>query len=234
MKKFAIILLSFVLAAPAFAQESTEDLYNDIYTTENGVFSFNIVDHVGWGYHFVKTEDFTPSYCGDYFINILAVKVRPTSFLTLKAGLDCEWNDFGSKKTRFYRDEDDHTVQATDFSGLLDLNSGLQRTRSYFGVYSFSVPVLAKLNFGKFEIGGGAEMNFNVGSETSYSYERDDTRSTHVTNNIKLNTFTYNFVAMVGFDGIDIFAKFYPKASRPLAAGSITYNYMTFGVAFGL
>ena len=43
-------LLSLALAAPAFAQEEDS---RDIYT--NGIFAFNIADHVGWGYNIVNT-----------------------------------------------------------------------------------------------------------------------------------------------------------------------------------
>ena len=72
MKRIALFILSLALAAPAFAQEGDS---RDIYT--NGIFAFNIADHVGWGYNIVTTDAFTPAYCGEYFINVLALKVRP-------------------------------------------------------------------------------------------------------------------------------------------------------------
>ena len=97
MKRIALFILSLALAAPAFAQEEDS---RDIYT--NGIFAFNIADHVGWGYNIVTTDAFTPAYCGEYFINVLALKVRPVQGLTLKLGVDCKWDDFGSKKDYFF------------------------------------------------------------------------------------------------------------------------------------
>ena len=90
MKRIALFILSLALAAPAFAQEEDS---RDIYT--NGIFAFNIADHVGWGYNIVTTDAFTPAYCGEYFINVLALKVRPVQGLTLKLGVDCKWDDLG-------------------------------------------------------------------------------------------------------------------------------------------
>ena len=224
MKKFALFILSLMLAAPAFAQEKDS---RDIYT--NGIFAFNVVDHIGWGYNIVTTDAFTPSYSGEYFFNVLALKVRPVTGLTLKLGLDCKWDDFGSKKDYFYR-ASDKTVQAGKLSDYISL-VGVENFSGRFGYFALSVPVMAKVSFDKFEIGGGAELNFNLGGTVYHSYDREDSSTTVTTRKIGLNTFTYNFMAFMGFGGFDVFAKFYPKSSKPLAAGSVDYQYFTVGIA---
>ena len=224
MKRIALFILSLALAAPAFAQEGDS---RDIYT--NGIFAFNTADHVGWGYNIVTTDAFTPAYCGEYFINVLALKVRPVQGLTLKLGVDCKWDDFGSKKDYFFR-ADDKTVQAMKVPDVISL-IGVEKFSGRFGYFSLALPVMAKVSFDKFDIGGGAELNFNLAGSVRHSYYRGDTNTSVSTTKIGLNTFTYNFMGFVGFDGFDVFAKFYPKASRPLAAGSLNYSCWTIGVA---
>ena len=226
MKRIALFILSLALAAPAFAQEEDS---RDIYT--NGIFAFNIADHVGWGYNIVTTDAFTPAYCGEYFINVLALKVRPVQGLTLKLGVDCKWDDFSSKNDFFYRNPaDNKTVQVVKKTDVFSL-ARAENYSSRFGYFALAVPVMAKVSFDKFDIGGGAELNFNLAGSVRHSYDRGDTNTSVSTTKIGLNTFTYNFMAFAGFDGFDVFAKFYPKASRPLAAGSLNYSFWTIGIA---
>ena len=223
MKKLMILVVSALLAVPAFAQETSLS----IYSTESGVFSVDLISHLGWGFHFVKSDDFTPKGSGEFYMNILNFKLYPVESFGLEAGLDCKWNYFGSRKDVFTLN--DHLVRASDFSII---TTGLEKTRSDFSIFSLSIPVLAKVKAGHFVIGGGAEANFNLSGMASYRYESKESRTTHDAFKASVTPFTYDFVGLIGFEKLYAFAKFYPKSSPILPEGSVKFNYWTLG--FGL
>ena len=224
MKKLMILILVAVLAMPAFAQEDTSV---SIYKTEDGVFSADLVSHLGWGFHFVKSDDFTPKGSGEFFLNVLNLKIYPVETVGIEVGLDCKWNYFGSKEDVFL--QDNHLIKAYDFSTV---TSKGDKYRSDFSVFALTVPVVAKFKAGNFQIGGGAELNFNMGGNSSYRYENDDVRFTQDAFKAKVNNFTYDFMGLVGFRNLYLFGKFYPKGSVLLPEGSVKFNYWTLG--FGL
>lgn len=227
MKKLFLIVLATALSAPLFAQRESA---SSIYSTENGAFSVSVINHIGWGYSFVKSDDFTPRGSGEVFLNVLKFKLYPAEAFGLEAGLDCKESYIGSKESLFYQ-TDDHLARATEFSlpGV-----SVEKARSEISVFSLSVPVVAKIVMGKFFIGGGAEANFNLVGDTSYRYDVKDKTTRVQERKLKLNTFSYNFVGTVGLDKLSVFAKFYPKNSPMLTEGGVSYNYWTLGVALCL
>lgn len=225
MKKLMILVAAVLFAAPAFAQETNTSV--SIYTSDNGVFSADLVSHLGWGFHFVKSEDFTPKGSGEFFLNVLNLKIYPVESFGIEAGLDCKWNYFGSKKQVFL--QDDHLIQAYDFSTVISKGD---KFRSDFSVFALSVPLVAKFKAGNFQIGGGAELNFNLGGKSFYRYEIDDVRYTQDAMKARVNNFTYDFMVLAGLKNLYLFGKFYPKSSVLLPEGSVRFNYWTLG--FGL
>lgn len=230
MKKLYLIILTVFLAVPAFAQK--EVTAPSLYKTENGVFSVTTLSHVGWGYHFVESEDFEPKGSGEVFFNVLNFNIYPADVFGIELGLDCKWTYIGSRTSYFYLDSD-HRVQALEFSKIMSVDEK-KKTRSAVESFALSVPVVAKFNFGSFQIGGGAEANFNLTGDSFYRYGDKDMRMTIEENNVKLNTFSYNLVGFVGISNVHVFGKFYPKASRFLAEGSVPFKYWTLGVAVTL
>jgi hypothetical protein len=225
MKKLMMLVVAVFLAVPTFAQEPPS---LSIYKTENGVFSVDMVSHLGWGFHFVKSDDFTPKGSGEFFLNVLNFKIYPVESFGLEAGLDCKWNYFGSRNDVFAFDAN-HLVQAMNFDFV---GSNLEKTRSDFSIFALSVPVVAKFKAGSFMIGGGAEANFNLSCKTYYRFESNETRTTHDAWKGKVNQFTYDFVGMIGYQNVYLLAKFYPKSSRLLPEGSVAFNYWTLGFGF--
>ena len=112
MKKLFLIVLAAALSAPLFAQRESA---SSIYSTENGAFSVSVINHIGWGYSFVKSDDFTPRGSGEVFLNVFKFKLYPAEAFGLEAGLDCKESYIGSKESLFYQ-TDDHLAMATEFS----------------------------------------------------------------------------------------------------------------------
>ena len=225
MKKILCILLAAVLAVPAFSQETTDIT---LFGSADGRFSVDVFSHFGWGYSFVKSDDFTPKGSGEVFMNVLQLKVFPVESIGLELGADLGWRYFGSKKDAFVQDNN-HLVYAVDFTSIFNA----EHSRSTFSTLSINVPLLLKLKAGEFSLGAGAEAQFNLTGETNYYYRDKDTRVDATTYKAKVNTFTYGFVGTIGYNGISVFAKFYPKNVRFLPENSLDFSFWTLGVAFG-
>ena len=230
MKKLFILIATSLLALPAFAQHEASS--SSIYTSPNGVVSIGAMNHMSWGYDFVKSDAFKPKGSGEVSLNVLDLNIYPSQSFGFEVGLDCKWQYFGSKESMFYLDG--NRIPQAHSSWVLDGVSGDSWKRSTLGDFSLSVPVLAKLYMGKFWIGAGAEANFNLTSYTDYVFEIDNKRTEVSESKGKTNLFTYDFVGLVGFSNTAVFAKFYPKNSTFVPAGGVKFDYWTLGLAIFL
>lgn len=226
MKRFLCILLAAVLAVPAFSQDKTDIT---LYDSEDGRFSLDVFSHLGWGYSFVKSDDFTPKGSGEVFVNVLKLNVFPVQSFGFELGADLGWRYVGSSEGIFVQDKD-HTVHTVAFGSVY---GDVEARRSTVGIFSVNFPVLLKLKAGAFDLGAGAEAQLNISGETGYSYRSEDTRVQSTTTKAKVSTFTYGFVGTVGYSGVSVFAKYYPKSVRFLPGGRLDFNFWTLGVAFG-
>lgn len=225
MKKTICLLLAAMLAIPAFSQRSTE---LNIASSEDGRFALGVFSHVGWGYSFVKSDDFVPKGSGEFCVNILNLKLYPVESFGFELGADLGSRYIGSRESSFY--QLNHIVKAVDAADLFDAD----KSRSTINTLSINVPLLAKFRAGKFSIGAGAEAQFNLYGETEYYYRDKDTRMRSTEFKAKVNTFTYGIVGAIGYDAFCVFAKFYPKNSPLLPEGSVQFSYWTLGVALDI
>ena len=230
MKKLFILIATSLLALPAFAQHEASS--SSIYTSPNGVVSIGAMNHMSWGYDFVKSDAFKPKGSGEVSLNVLDLNIYPSQSFGFEVGLDCKWQYFGTKVGMFHLDGNRIPQAYADWA-IENLASDVWK-RSTLGVFSLSVPVLAKFYMGKFWIGGGAEANFNLTSYTDYVYEIDNMRTEVSESKGKTNLFTYDFVGLVGFSNTAVFAKFYPKNSTFVPEGGVKFDYWTLGVAIFL
>ena len=228
MKKLFPIALAALLSAPVFAQESTSCPPS---SSDRHVLSVGGLSHWGWGYSFVQSNEFKPAGSGEFFLNVLDVKLYPVEEFGLELGLDCKWTYTGSKENMFRQNSEHIVDSAVPFSTL---GKTLKNSRSQISIFSLSVPVLAKVVIDRFRIGVGAEANFNLVGDTFYRYRADGERTREKTKKLALNKFSYNFVGLVGFGHLTVFGKYYPKNSRMLPEGSVNFNYWTLGVALDL
>jgi hypothetical protein len=213
------------MAIPVFSQNSEGVT---IAGSEDGRFALDLLSHVGWGYSFVKTDDFAPKGSGEVCMNILNLKVYPVESFGFELGGDLGWRYIGSSESAFY--QHDHFVKAVKASDLFNVD----KFRSTIDVFSINVPLLAKFRAGKFSIGAGAEAQFNLSGENEYYYRDEDSRFQSTEYKAKVNTFTYGFVGAIGYDSFCVFAKFYPKSSPLLPEGGVQFNYWTLGIAFDI
>ena len=225
MKRIAIIALSMLLAAPVFAQNEEGSL--DIIKSSDEKVSLSAIDHLGYGFHFVNSEAFTPNKwnSGDFFLNLLKLKIRPVENFGITISADVDWHFFSSKTHAFVLDSG-KKVQAADFSkAVIDASAKNNRGRFYYTAFNF--PVLLKGYFGKFQIGAGAEASLNLKGSIRYSYDYDDLHFDVSEQKAETNKFSYGFVATASYDGLGVFCKYYPKSSKILPDGSVDLNFFT-------
>ena len=228
MKKVIILALGAILAVPGLAQESD---YNAVYTSSSGKVSFDVIDHIGYGYHFVKSDDFKPAWSDEFFLNMFKIGLYPVENLGLELGLDLQFNTFASKESAFVQREG--IIHAADFS-VLELGSSFDRQRSDFSIFGLGFPVLVKGIFNKFQIGAGAVASWNITGDTGYNLRKGNRTINIDESKAKVNPFSYGILATMSYDHIGVYFKYYPKSSHILPDGSVNLNYMTLGIVLGL
>lgn len=226
MKKLIVLAFAALMAIPVFAQDEES---NRVYTASSGKAFIELVDHIGYGYHFIQSNDFTPAWSGELFINIVKFGIRPADVLGIDLGIDFAMNNFSSTKNAFT--QENQIIKATSFD--LFAEGSLDRKRSGFNVYSFNAPLILKGIFGKFELGAGAVASWNFAGETTLMYRKDNVRANMYEVKAKVNPFTYGFVATADIDGFGVYFKYFPKSSKLLPEGSVDLSYMTLGLVVG-
>ena len=226
MRKIFLTALVALMAAPCFAQYGTP-----LHTSDNGKFAFDILDHIGVGYNFVKTDDYKPSGASDVFLNIAKIGLYPTKNLGLEVGADLQFNSFYSKETAFA--QVDKVIKPVAFSEL-GLGDYFDKKRGGFSVFGLGAPVLVKGIFGKFEIGVGGVASWNISADNDARLRKDNRQLVYSESSAKANPFSYCFLATVSYDEIGVYFKYNPKSSRLLPDGSIDMSFMTIGVAMNL
>ena len=228
MKKLVMLTLAVFLAFPVFAAREDDDA---LYVSPKGTVSFDLFSHIGYGFHFVKSDTFNPNSGGELFLNVLKFGVYPAEWLGLELGVDMAFNNFNSKRDAFYLDNN-RKIQVKDFS---EIAAGtLDKHRGGFNVFSLNAPVLVKCFIGDVQLGVGAVASWNAAADAYYYFRQDHRRTEVSETKAEVNPFTYGFMATVSYDGLGLFFKYYPKSSKLLPEGSVDLSYMTLGIAIGL
>lgn len=229
MKKLVMLTLAVFLASPVFAAGDNEN--NALYTSPSGTVSFDLFSHIGYGFHFVKSNSFNPNSGGELFVNVLKFGVYPAQWLGMELGVDMAFNNFNSKREAFYLDNA-RKIQVKDFS---EIEAGtLDKHRGGFNVFSLNAPLLVKGIIGDVQVGVGAVASWNAAADTYYYFRKDNRRTEVSETKAEVNPFTYGFIATVSYDGLGLFFKYYPKSSRLLPEGGVDLSYMTLGISIGL
>lgn len=227
MKKlFFAFLTSLLVGVPAFA--GNEDYA--LYTSPDGKVSFNMLSHIGYGYHFVSSSDFKSNWSSEIFFNILKVEVRPAEVLGISLGVDARFSNFNSKNTAFALGNGDNLIKAFDFGKMVD--GSFDKSRGGFNVFSLDTPFQVKGIFGDFKLGIGAFAAFNLAGDTYYYFRQDNKRTEISETKAKLNTFNYGLLATFSYNDFGLYFRYYPKSSKLLPDGSVDLSYMTLGIAF--
>lgn len=231
MKRFVLIAgaLMALFSSRAFAQN--EDSAFEIVSSDSGVVSLDAASHIGFGYNLLKSNDFTSSFSGEFFVNILNLKVYPTSGFGIEVGIDYKTMGFDSKEDAFFLDND-KKIQVGKIS---DVISGTpDKFRSRFRSNTFSVPVMLKFEAGTTSIGLGVEGDMNLGGRVKNKYFENDKKVKDIKKGAQFAKYNYNFLATLSFDGTGVYFRYYPKSSPLLPEGSVNVGFMALGVIFDM
>lgn len=224
MKRILTIIFAAFMAVSALAQSDREPLY----CSADGTVTFNLLSRFGYGYHIMETEAFEPASSGETFLNVFQIGLYPTENLGFELGADIAYNYFRAKNRSFTLDSN-RLVQVVD---IPTIEGTVERFRSNIGSVSANFPLVAKGIFGKFELGAGAEARLNFAGSTSFSYRQDNRYVSVEERKAKLNLFNYDILAVISYDDMGIYFKYFPKGSRFLPEGSVDFSWMTVGIVF--
>lgn len=225
MKKFLIIVTTAFLSISAYAQSLDDDV---LYRSTNDVVTLNALEHIGYGYYFLDSESYTPYEAGEFFFNILKLKLYPVERIGLEISADWKFAHFTSKENGFELDAS-KKVQVYDLTDKF--GADIKNARGWMHVNSFNFPAILKVGSEEFKIGVGAEASLNYRGTTNYKYKDEGKRQHEKVKGMELKRWTYDFVGMVSFEGLTFFGKYYPEGYSVLADGSgVKMSYWTLGL----
>lgn len=232
MKK-TLFIISVLVALPLFGFKALaqDESAFEIVSSDSGVVSLDAASHIGFGYNLLKSDDFTTSESGEFFVNILNFKLYPTPAFGIEIGVDYKTMDFNSKEQAFYLDND-KKIQVKPFEEAYPGN--FTKTRSRFRSNTFSAPVMLKLVAGTTSIGLGVEGNMNLGGRVKSKYFDGDKKVKDIKKGAQFTKYNYNFLATLDFDGTGVYFRYYPKSSQILPEGSLNVGFMAVGVIFDM
>ena len=231
MKRILFIIgaLMALVSSSAFAQD--EDTSLTIIASDNGKVEFDAGTHIGFGYNLLKSDDFTTSGSGEFFVNILNLKIFPVNGFGIEVGVDYKTMDFNSKEDAFYLDGDKR-IQVK--SAKEAYPAGITKFRSLFRSNTFSAPVMLKFEAGTTSIGLGVEGNMNLTGRVKNKYFDGDQKIKDIKKGAQFTKYNYNFLATLSFDGTGVYFRYYPKSVRILPEGSLDVGFMAVGVIFDM
>jgi hypothetical protein len=253
MKKLTAFFVTSLLALPIFAQQPQKQetpspiLRSTVFSAQDGLLSINLMDHVFFGYNIVDADAFTPNGGGELSLNTLALNVSPAPPFGHHVGMDCKWQFFSTKDSRFFLDKD-KIPQVIHYPIPTPGNSAQEQTtpalpeesmtskyRGSLHTFTLAIPVLATVHLNdNFWLSAGAEANLNMTSWTNFEEESGDVTETTSVADGQVRPFTFNFMGMIGFRDTALFFKYYPKTSRIVPDGGVEFDYCTVGVTLFL
>ena len=218
-----------LISVRAFAQD--EDSLFEIASSPSGVVQFDAGTHIGFGYNLLKSSDFTCSGSGEFFVNILNLKIFPVSGFGIELGVDYKTMDFNTKEEAFFLDNDKQ-IQVGKISDVVSGNP--EKFRSRFRSNTFSAPVMLKFEAGTTSIGLGVEGNMNLTGRVKNKYFENDKKVKDIKKGAQFTKYNYNFLATLSFDGTGVYFRYYPKSVQLLPEGSVNIGFMSVGVIFDM
>ncbi len=234
MKK-TIIILSVLMALPAFCIKASaqEESPLVVASSESGVSSLEILSHIGFGYNFLQTDDFTPIGSGEFFVNIAKLGIYPAEAFGIEIGVDYKTVDFVSKDQAFFMDGD-KKIQVQPYKAKYPVAFDEKKNFSRLRTNTFSAPVTLNLVAGVAKLSIGAEANLNLTGRIKDKYFVEGKKTKNIERGVPFNRFNYNLLAAVSYNDFGIYFRYYPKNSKLIPEGGIDVSYMTLGVILGL
>jgi hypothetical protein len=232
MKK-TLFIISVLVALPLFSTRAiaqNEDASFEIVSSDSGVVTLDAAEYIGFGYNLLKSNDFTCSGSGEFFVNILDLKVYPTPAFGIEIGVNYKTMDFNSKDNFFYLDGD----KKIQVGKTADQYGGMEKFRSRFRSNTFSAPVMLNFVAGTTRVGLGVEGNMNLTGRVKNKYFENDQKIKDIKKGAQFERYNYNFLATLSFDGTGVYFRYYPKNSRILPEGSVNVGFMAVGFIFDM
>lgn len=235
MKKILLSLAALVILLPTASANSEGDAPMTVYSTENGVFSLDLLSHIGMGAHLYNAENFTPNNFSSFeaFFNLVKLKLYPVPVVGIEAGADVEFNWFSSQDNYFYTDSE----RNLKVGKLLDIaGEGSSKHKSSVDFFGMNFPVMLKLHFGDFRLGAGAQAMLNFTGGTDFRYRKGNMLNETSYKDAKVNLFSYAIIAQISYAHIGLYYKYYPSQPVffPATDGAPAIkNLMTVGIAVG-
>lgn len=237
MKKIILALgfISFLSIGSATAQEESpaskklSDIENleevkdkTVWESEDGLFSFDMLNHLDFGWHNVEGDSFIDKFgkSTEIALNVFEMGINPSKWFSIYAGADLRWNRFTGKKSVMFGVNSGNII-ATPASGM----------HSTIRNFAISVPIGLHFHAGDFGIRIGAEANFNIDKFTRIvsDYSTADIDYTARQKGGKLESMTYDCFAYLYYSIIGVYYKYCPKSLTP--DSDIIKSYSTIGIA---
>jgi len=258
MKKiFATAILLAAAAATSFAQSDTssvspakeklkeleektvEAVKKHKSSDETRFFSFDALGHFALGFHSLELSD-SPSDLNalpfatrsrEIALNMLSIGINPTKWLSLSAGFDLKWDQYGfSNKERYFS-----TTEISDnrYVKLSTNSNSYDYLRSFIKTTSLSFPMSLSFNFGDFSLTGGAEFSYVMDkfSRVIIRSEQGDFRNEESVHGIDLNNNNWSFFGGLSYDDIGLYFKYSPTSIIP-DGSNFKMNHYTVGLIF--
>lgn len=234
MKK-TFIILSVLMALPTFCFKAYAQEENPLVvaSSNSGKSSLEVLSHIGFGYNFVRTDDFTPSASGEFFVNIVKLSVYPADAFGIELGVDYKTVDFVSREQAFFMDSE-KKVHAQPFKAKYPVNFDENKNFSRLRTNTFSAPLTLNLVAGDAKISVGAEANLNLTGRIKDKYFVDGKKTKNIDKGVPFNRFNYNLLAAVSYNDFGVYFRYYPNNSKLMPEGGLDVSYMTLGVILGL
>ena len=243
MRKLVTVALAAAISLCAFAQDDDNERFDNIeesvlsgdllrLPTRSDVVSVIFLDHIGWGTNVISTKDFNPwqRQSGNFFVNLIGLKVAPASWFDFTLGIDFGVQYFASWEDLFSRDDSGKltmTKFATKYPGV-----GLTKSRSSFNNLYFSAPALLEFKWERFTFAAGAEAALNFAGGTTYSFNAGYSHEEGDTNGLEVNLFSWDVMAVISYSKVGVFAKWRP-ASVQVLKGAPQFSWWTIGGVLG-
>lgn len=244
MKKTITVIALLAMTFGAFAQNTGKDRLEELENKtveekkstskkaekEYQLFDFQILSHVGYGWHLMDAPEFQQGFKGfnrEFFMNTFELDIWPTRWMSLNLGLDLKWQNFTPSTGNIFRlDAKNDIVYDTMPAGT----TGMQSTLHYF---SLAAPLALNLNFGLIGFSAGAEFVYTPSSRVSIkdSYSIGSSEYNVVTRGCNFNKLSWDIFATVYAGLTGIYFRYYPQ--QPLIP-TAPFGLMTVGIYFNL
>lgn len=241
MKKIFTVIALAAVSFVAMAQTTGKDVLKDLEgktveekaapkkaEKEYKLLDFQVLSHVGYGYHLMDAQEFTQGFKGfnrEFFLNTVELDIWPARWLSLNLGLDLKWQNITPAAGNIFQlDTNNDIVYASTPAGT----TGMQSTLHYF---SLAVPLALNFNLGLLGFSAGAELVYTPASRVSIkdSYSIDSSEYKVVTRGCNFNKLSWDIFATVYAGLTGVYFRYYPQ--QPLVP-TAPFNYMTVGIYF--